>query len=372
MIKEYKTKIFLILGIFLFSFILFQPVFATDKYWIGSGSINSGENWSSSGVPNSLDTAIFNGGGVSNSTIDTDFSVKEFNIGSVYTGSIFLNYGKSLNLGNFQTPMVVSSAGSQVSTTSYPLSDIYLGGGFTFNKVGSTVTTNIVITQKGSLNADANLANLKLYYKKETTCSSSFPSGTTQFNSSGVSFSSNIATTTGNMTVDSSGQVCVYAKYDITGSTPPDQSLMGQTVDLEILNPSTDVLTNPTSTSSPATAIDISGATTLVIPSTATTSVSPIVAMLSLEMSDTTKNPTVFYLQDGALWIKEGVNGTPGKLTSDTVEVTSLKFTTLTGFLSTLFGSLKIEMTIKAKNSGETQEYNVERTFTTTVKVRKR
>lgn len=364
--KKYKTKLILILGIVFFSFVFVQSAFAANKYWIGSSSVNVGSNWSPWGIPNTLDTAIFNSGGVSNATIDADFSANQLNIFSNYTGSIFLNYGKSLNLGNppvVETPIVVSSAGSQVSTTTYPLSGIFLGGSFTFNKsISSTVVSSIVITQNGSLSADANLAGLQLYYKKEATCSSTLPLDAVSFNSVGVTFTSNIATTTGTMAVDSSespSQVCIYAKYDITGS---DSSIMGQTVDLEILNPSTDVTVN-SSTVSPATAADISGATTLVSSTT---------PMLSLKMSDPTKNPTVFYLQDGALWIKEGVNGTPGKLTSDTVEVTSLRFTTLTGFLGTLFGSLKIEMTVKAKNSGETQEYNVERTFTTTVKVRKR
>ncbi|MGB8815838.1 MAG: hypothetical protein WCC74_01170 [Minisyncoccia bacterium] len=365
--KEFKIKPILITGIFFFFFIFVQFSFATDKYWLGSGLLNIGSNWSPLGTPNIFDVVFFNGDSVSNATIDDDFGANQLNVFSTYSGSIYLNYGKTLNLGYPpavpETPIVVSSVGSQVSTTTYPLSGIFLGGSFTFNKsASSTIVSRIVITQKGSLNADTNLANLQLYYKKEETCSTSFPSGATLFNPGGSSFFSNVISITGTMNVSSfefPNKVCIYIKYDITGYDP---LIMGQTVDLEILNPSNDVTVN-SSTVSPATAIDIFGATTLISSTT---------PMLSLEMSNPAKNPTTFYLQDGILWIKEGVNGTPGRITSNKVEVTSLRFTTLTGFLNTLFGSLKIEMTVKARNEGETQEYKVERTFTTTVKVRKR
>lgn len=50
------------------------------------------------------------------------------------------------------------------------------------------------------------------------------------------------------------------------------------------------------------------------------------IGKLSLTVIDATKSPTLIYLQDQSLYLKEG-NGSPAKVNSDFVKCTQLKFT---------------------------------------------
>lgn len=81
----------------------------------------------------------------------------------------------------------------------------------------------------------------------------------------------------------------------------------------------------------------------------------------SLKMADAAKNPTLFYLSGGALWMQEGTSAAV-RLTSSEVTVTVLQFTNVS-YASTP-GTVRIKMTV--------QSNNFEKTFYTTTNVRKK
>lgn len=160
--------------------------------------------------------------------------------------------------------ITVAASGTQATSLTIPSTANFTGGAFTFARdVGTANVTSIKVTENGTVNAALNLSNLILYYKQEVACESTFPSsGTTQFNSTGGSFSGTgpyTSTVTGTMSVGTS-QVCVYAKVDVgSGATNGDQ------VEFAINNPSTDVIASAGNVA-PGTAVAISGTTTLLPP----------------------------------------------------------------------------------------------------------
>jgi hypothetical protein len=156
--------------------------------------------------------------------------------------------------------LTVNTAGTQVSSLNIPSTDGYVGGAFTLISSISKTVTQIVLAETGSVNANTNLSNLKLYYKQEAACSSSIPVDATVFNVTGVGFnSSDVATVTGTIAVGTS-QICVYAKLDVGVGASPEQVL-----DLQITNPSTDI-TVSAGTVTPATVIALSGSTLILDP----------------------------------------------------------------------------------------------------------
>lgn len=234
---------------------------------------------------------------------------------------------------------------TQTSTLTIPSTGQYVGGAFTFiRSSGSANVTQIMIKENGTVNANSNLSGLKLYYKAEATCSTSFPSGTTLFNSTAGTFNaSEQSTVTGSFAVGTS-QICVYAKLDVGSGTTS-----GDTLEIEITNPSTDV-TVSAGAISPATVVAITGSTIL----------STVGQILSLAMADASKNPTLFYISGGALWIKEGTSDAVS-LTSSRTTVSALTFTNLTR--ATTPGTIRIQYTVTYSNIGSRNEYNFSKTF---------
>ena len=96
-------------------------------------------------------------------------------------------------------------------------------------------------------------------------------------------------------------------------------------------------------------------------PSAGTTSTT-----LSLQMSDSAVNPTIFDLSNGILRIKEGA-GSVIPITSDEVSVSSLNFANYS--YANTAGTVSISLTIAHINPENKQEYNVEETFNTTVNI---
>jgi hypothetical protein len=157
-----------------------------------------------------------------------------------------------------EASITVASSGSQTSSVEADTSDFHVGGAFTFvRSADSTNVTSIKITNTGTI-SDSNLSGLILYYKQEATCSTGIPGDATQFNSTAGTFSSGSSTVTGTMSVGTS-QICLYVEVDIGAS-----ATNGQTVLIEISNPSTDV-TASAGNVTPATAVTITGTTTVAV-----------------------------------------------------------------------------------------------------------
>lgn len=160
---------------------------------------------------------------------------------------------------NVPTVVTVGTTGTQTASMDVSSANNYVGGAFLFStNLGSVSVTQIKISEKGTVNAQTNLSNLKLFYKQEGSCSASIPGDASVFNAVGVGFnSSQEATATGSMAVGTS-QVCVYAQLDV-GSGAGN----GETIEIEISNPSTDVLVSSGSVS-PASSVQIAGTTNLI------------------------------------------------------------------------------------------------------------
>ena len=158
--------------------------------------------------------------------------------------------------------ITVGTTGTQASSVTQGSTADYFGGAFSFVRdVGSANITSIKITENGTINAASNLSNLILFYKQEAVCSTSIPSGTTQFNSTGGSFSlvsgsTYTSTVTGTMAVGTS-QICMYVQANVGGGAN-----VGDTIEIQIANPSTDTVAS-VGTTSPSSAVAISGTTTV-------------------------------------------------------------------------------------------------------------
>ena len=165
-----------------------------------------------------------------------------------------INNGRILVLELTEPSINVSSYGTQVSTVSPSTSNFFVGGAFTFIRDASTDTvTSITVSETGTI-SDSNISGLILYYKQEATCSSSIPGDATQFNSTPGTFSSGSSTVTGSMSVGTS-QICLYAEMDVGSAS------IGNSIELQITNPSTQITASRAVT--PATAVAISGTTTV-------------------------------------------------------------------------------------------------------------
>lgn len=152
--------------------------------------------------------------------------------------------------------VTVDTTGSQTASMNIPSSDNYVGGAFTMSTdINNATVTQMIITETGTVNANTNLSNVRLYYETAATCS--YDGNETAFNSTGVNFnSSEKATASGTMTVGTS-QVCVYVVLDVGSGASANE-----TIEIEISNPSTEVTVSDGSVT-PSTAVAISGTTTL-------------------------------------------------------------------------------------------------------------
>lgn len=155
----------------------------------------------------------------------------------------------------------INTSGTQKETLGIPSTDNYLGGVFTFIQdetgLGSVNVTQIIISETGTVEADADLSNVKLFYKQEATCAtSSIPIDAAAFNSTGVGFSLSKATTTGTMSVGES-QVCVYVQLDVGSGASPSETLEIQ------IDSSSDVTVSDGTVSLQSTPLAIAGTTTL-------------------------------------------------------------------------------------------------------------
>lgn len=164
------------------------------------------------------------------------------------------------------TNVLVGTAGTQqnvdVGTT-----DAYIGGAFTMvenTNCTSCAIDSITIAESGSVDAAVNLSNVRLYYDLDTTtpydCASESYAGTepqygatTTFNGANGS-----ATFTGNVSVSTTQAMCVYPVMDVSAS-----SSAGQTILLDITDPSVDVSTVLNQVVRPTTTVSLSGATVL-------------------------------------------------------------------------------------------------------------
>ncbi len=153
--------------------------------------------------------------------------------------------------------VTVSTTGTQVNLDK-TVTNQHIGGAFVISEdTSSRNITSIKITETGTVNASTNLDNIKLTYATSTNCTSRSYTGTeTQFGATDTDGfdGSNTSTFTGSVAVTTAYDMCVYVVLDIgTGA------VAGETVEMQIANPTTDVVASGAPVISPATAIAIAG-----------------------------------------------------------------------------------------------------------------
>ena len=166
---------------------------------------------------------------------------------------------------------LVSARGTQTTSLAIPSSNQYVGGSFVIqSSSGSRNVTGMTITENGTVNAQTNLSNVKLYYENDTSapydCASESYAGTeSQFGSTG-SFNGADGTASFSGTsvgISTTSTMCVYAVLDIGSGAANNETL-----ELKINDPSTDVTVSSGTVSNDMT--EISGTTTLLTPANPT------------------------------------------------------------------------------------------------------
>ncbi len=164
---------------------------------------------------------------------------------------------------------IVSASGSQNANVVMPQTDYYLGGKFVITENSSSRNVNSIKLQEfGTVNAQTKLSSVKLFYNLDTTASYDCVSETynpatdAQFGSSATFDGADgfaQFTQGGGVNITTTKTLCLYPVISVSGASN------GDTVDIKINNPSTDV-TVSTGSSTPSSAIDITGSTILTTP----------------------------------------------------------------------------------------------------------
>ncbi|MBP6881048.1 MAG: hypothetical protein KBC35_00255 [Candidatus Pacebacteria bacterium] len=143
--------------------------------------------------------------------------------------------------------------------------DFYIGGAFVIDEnVASRNVTSITITENGTISASSSLDNIELRYDLDTSApydcaSESYGGAESQFGSTdtnGFSADNGTSAFTGSVAVSATQTMCVYVVVDVLKSATP-----GQTIDIEIANPATDVVVSGGVTAVPLYAIRLLGDT---------------------------------------------------------------------------------------------------------------
>ncbi|GAF98863.1 unnamed protein product, partial [marine sediment metagenome] len=170
--------------------------------------------------------------------------------------------------------VTVSVSGSQTTTMEITSTNQYVGGKFVIkDNTGFRNVTGITITENGTVNAQNDLDNIKLYYELDTSnpydcAGESYGGGETQFGSTdtdGFSAADGTSAFTGSVGIDTTSTMCVYVVLDVLSGVTDDETL-----EIKINNPSTEVTVSAGNVS-PSSPVEISGTTTLKVPVTVST-----------------------------------------------------------------------------------------------------
>jgi hypothetical protein len=162
----------------------------------------------------------------------------------------------------------ISSQGTQSAMLVRPLAGQYIGTPFVISDLtGSRNVTGIKITENGTIDAQNDLDNIKLFYELDSSppydCASEVYDGTeAQFGATdtdGFSAADGTVQMNGSVAISTAATMCVYAVMDIGAGAGKDE-----TIELEIANPPADV-TIDAGTVIPPTPVILSGETKVAI-----------------------------------------------------------------------------------------------------------
>lgn len=162
--------------------------------------------------------------------------------------------------------VTVSSLGNQKDLY-YATTSAYVGGAFAIAGTNGTRNiTSITIAEQGSVDAANHLKNIRLRYDVDNVapfdCQSvSYSTGDTPYgsvDSDGFSATNGNSTFTGSVQVSPTETMCVYVEVDVLSAAS-----QGQTIEIQITNPTTDVVGSGSPVIDPSTAVLLPNTTTL-------------------------------------------------------------------------------------------------------------
>jgi len=157
----------------------------------------------------------------------------------------------------------VSSEGSQVASVTNGQADAAIGGTFVVsNTTGSRTVNEVTIAQVGTADSVTDINAVRLRYDLDTAfpydCSSqSYDGGEPQFGIDGLFGAGGTSTFIGSVSITPTQSLCLYPEIDVAAT-----ALDAATIELAILNPSQDVVTDSGSVG-PGSQIDIAGTTVI-------------------------------------------------------------------------------------------------------------
>lgn len=140
----------------------------------------------------------------------------------------------------------VSTTGTQTSTVNVSSTNNNSGASFAIiDDTGHREVESITITENGTVNAQDNLDNIKLFYEMDTSapydCASESYAGTeTQYGATdtdGFSGTNGTSTFTGSVTISTTSTMCVYVVFDVTSGASD-----GETIEFYINTPATEIV----------------------------------------------------------------------------------------------------------------------------------
>ncbi len=178
-------------------------------------------------------------------------------------GTPLRNYSQFAE-GTISAEVTVSATGTQVASVDLNTTAQYIGGTFVIEGPTAARTLNdIVVTETGTVDAQANLSNPTLYYDLDTTapydCAGEFYDGS-EASVGGTAFTAANGSTTFSgigETLRNTQTFCGYLVVDVGVN-----ALNGETINFEISNPSRDVLVTNSSVG-PSTVVSPTGSTTI-------------------------------------------------------------------------------------------------------------
>ena len=319
--------------------------------------INSGDAYATYGGSSDLWGLSWTAADINSSNFGVAVQAKNTKVNAAFTNTAQVDHIR-ITVYYILPTMTVGTTGSQTATMNIPSTNNYVGGAFTFvTDINTATTTQIIITDTGTVNANLNLSNVDLYYETAATCT--YDANETLFGTAASFNASEKATITGTMSVGTS-QVCVYVVLDVGSGAAANE-----TIEIEITNPSTEV-TVDNGTVSPSKAVAIAGTTTLQA-AAATISCSTNIAstdfgtLTNTSISTASPNASTTMSCSGtsagcALYVKDSGSGSnPGlwKSASPTYLIASADAT-----LSASVDGYGIQTTSTAAGSGGTLGFN--------------
>ena len=171
-------------------------------------------------------------------------------------------------LANIGPDTKVSGVGTPELEVRSDVNNFYVGGAFLLESLSERTVNTIRVTESGTINAQNNIKNVKLFYDFDTSapydCSSeSYSGGESQFGTTvagGFSGSDGLVSfSTSPVSFGPTNSMCLYVVFDIK-ETATD----GETIKLSIADPVNDILVSGGVDVFPATAVFMTGTTTIV------------------------------------------------------------------------------------------------------------